>query len=80
MCLTHRRGFTYVELVVVVAIIAVVSALIVPRMASIRQGQDERAFRAGLRDLASQARSRAIETGDIVTLAYDKSTSKVHVS
>jgi len=72
-----RRAFTYVELVVVIAILFIVSAIIMPRLAAMRKGREEREFKNAIRDLSSKARSRAIDSGDVVSLRYDKTTGKL---
>lgn len=72
-----RRGFTYVELVVVIAIILLAAAMISPRVSAMKEGRVVREFKTSIRDLASRARSRAIDSGDLVYLSYDKTSNRL---
>jgi type II secretory pathway pseudopilin PulG len=72
-----KRAFTYVELVVVIAILFIVTAIVMPRLSAMRKGREVREFKTAIRDLASRARSRAIDSGDVVTLRFDKSGGKL---
>lgn len=68
-------GFTYVELVVVIVITALLATITIPSLTAMRKGAEERQFRRALLDIAVRARSRAIDAGGIVALSVDKSTN-----
>ena len=72
-----KRAFTYVEMVVVLALLALLTALVAPRVVAMQTGRLQREYKSALRNIATRARSRAIESGDVVILSYDKSTKKV---
>lgn len=74
-----RRGFTLIEAMVVVTILALVSAMVVPSLVSMRASSAHRAAMSGLRHIAADAREQAIRTGQTTELVYDESTREMQV-
>jgi type II secretory pathway pseudopilin PulG len=72
-----RRGFTYVELGVVIVVVGICSAMVVPNLASWQRGREERIFQQNVLAIAGEARARAIESGNTVALGYDKTERKL---
>ena len=50
----NRNGFTLVELLVVIGIIAVLIALLMPTLGKVRQSAQRTACRASLRDIGQR--------------------------
>ncbi len=65
-----RRGYTLVEMSVVVMIIALLAAAVVPNLVSLKTGRELRQFRTDLRQLAAQARESAISTGAELEMSF----------
>lgn len=63
-----RRGFTLIELSVAIVVLALLSALVAPRLVSMRSGQEARAAKFAVRDFARDARMRAIQEGATVVV------------
>ena len=66
-----------VEMIVVVAVLALMSSLVVPRVVALVDGQASRDFQSALVRLGSQARLLAIETGDTVRVTYNESRGEI---
>jgi prepilin-type N-terminal cleavage/methylation domain-containing protein len=75
-----RRGFTLIEITVVVALIALFASLIVPNLASEKAGRERRAFYVNLENLVVDARETAIETKRTVNLRYDDSAEEFYLN
>lgn len=65
-----RRGFTLIEMSVVVLIIALLAAAVAPNLVSLKTGRELRQFRSDLRQLAAQTRESAISTGKELDLSF----------
>ena len=66
-------------MVVVVTILALVSALVVPSLISMRATSERRAAMSGLRHIAADAREQAIRNGQTTELVYDESAREMQV-
>jgi len=67
------KGFTLIELAVVVLILALLSALVVPRLANIQDGIEAKLSLDSVQRLATRARETAISSGRPVGMAYNES-------
>ncbi|AIE85983.1 pilus assembly FimT family protein [Fimbriimonas ginsengisoli] len=74
----RNSGFTYTEMVVVIAVMVLIASILLPRADGMRKGRELRTFKNELRNLAALARTRAIESGDVVALSYDKTEKSVY--
>ena len=73
------KGFTYIEVLVVLTIVLVLISVVRPNLVGLRQGQSRRQFREQLRVMAGEARLRAMNLGHTVSLSYDKSSKEFQV-
>lgn len=62
---------------IVVAVLAMLAGVIVPRFVALQAGQDSRDFSSALMRLGSDARLIAIETGQSVQITYDESQNAI---
>lgn len=69
--LVNRRGFTFVEMSVVVSLIALLATAILPRILAVQKSQTDTAFRVGLARLVQVARNEAVARKTTVELAVD---------
>ena len=69
--ITMRRGFTLVEMTVVIAILAMIAALVVPNMIAIKRSQDIRVMEASLLRAPAEARNEARKAQVPVVLRVD---------
>ncbi len=73
----RRRGFTIIEVIVIVVILGVIAALIAPRLIS-RVGQSKQSVaRANAASLASQVRlfetdHRRVQPGDSISILWER--------
>lgn len=66
----NKEGFTLIELMVVVTVLALLAAAITPSLVSMKKTSDHRDAISALRRLPSEARNEAVRRGQIVTLTY----------
>lgn len=71
-----RRGFTLIEMGVVIALIALLAAMVVPSMAHWRAGDEYRAFPGKLLRFVSRAKQDAIDTKQSRSIGYDATTGE----
>jgi type II secretion system protein H len=67
-----RRGFTLVEVLLVLALMALLASLLVPGVNSMLRAMDERAPEQLAAEAVLAARAAALESGRTVELRYDK--------
>ncbi len=73
---THRRkGYTLIEMMVIVVLLALFSALIAPNYISMRDGQQRRALYTGVADLVGSAREMAISKSTTMYLQIDANSN-----
>ena len=73
---THRRnGYTLIEMMVIVVLLALFSALIAPNYISMRDGQQRRALYTGVADLVGSAREMAISKSSTMYLQIDANSN-----
>lgn len=73
-----RRGFTLIELTLIVGVLAIMSVMVVPRVRSIQEGSAFRHFRIDARRIAQEARALAVSRGELVSVAFDESRSSLN--
>lgn len=66
------RGFTLIELSVVVLVLVLIAAIVVPRLRSVNESFEAKLSLDGVQRLATQARESAIASGRPVGLAYNE--------
>ena len=72
-----RRGFTLIELSVLITVLALTAALILPNLPNMKTAREERDFRFALRRLAVQARESAILGKEPVDLRVDEGSDQI---
>ncbi|MFY9233858.1 MAG: hypothetical protein WAO58_05280 [Fimbriimonadaceae bacterium] len=68
----NRRGFTLVELTMIVGVLAIMAIIVVPRIQAMEDGAEYRHFRLGVRRIANEAKTLAVSRGEPVSVAYDE--------
>lgn len=76
---TGRFGFTYLELITAVFVLALVSTGLMLRLVATQRGDQERGFRMGIARLATDARQAAIAAATPMTLRLDETGSSFRV-
>jgi prepilin-type N-terminal cleavage/methylation domain-containing protein len=76
----RSRGFTLVEMTVVVAVLAMLAAVVLPRFIALEAGQESRDFASALMRLGTDARLIAIETGQQVEVTFDEDRGLIVLS
>jgi prepilin-type N-terminal cleavage/methylation domain-containing protein len=74
-----RRGVTLVEMLVVLLLLAIVSAVTMPAFASIGRASGSRRASAVVQQVLMRARGRALQTGSAVNLTVDPATARYWV-
>ena len=62
----NKKGFTLVELVIVVAVIAILSAILIPTIGTVIKDAKDVSMKADLRTLISNKMTEANSSGDII--------------
>ncbi|HVT14149.1 MAG TPA: type II secretion system protein [Fimbriimonadaceae bacterium] len=75
----NRRGYTFVEMVVLVTILSLVSIFVMPSLVSMKKSSDTRETMAGLRRIAADARERAIQNDKPTEIIYDESKKQLQI-
>src|ERR1700730_7789392 len=73
---TSRRGFTMIELIVVIAVVTLIAGLVAPKVVAMHDGQISRNFLTAVRSLAVQARSEAINREVTMAITFDSSNNQ----
>jgi prepilin-type N-terminal cleavage/methylation domain-containing protein len=71
--LRPRAGFSLIELLTVISVLAVVMAIAAPRVADVNVQRNVRGARAAVANLYARARVRAVQTRKPVTLQFNDS-------
>lgn len=69
----RRRGTTYIEVGLMLIILSLLTAVALPNLVRMQQQRKDSLFRAKLREMATEARAAARESGDPVALNFDRS-------
>ena len=76
----NRKGFTLLELIIVVTLIALFAIAIVPNVLNQQRSGQLRSFYSGARRIVSTARETAISQKTTVTLTYDDADGRLVLS
>jgi prepilin-type N-terminal cleavage/methylation domain-containing protein len=76
----NRRGFTLVEMSVVITILVILAALITPNLVTMQTSREVRSFVNALPDIAGRARDTAISEGVTTKLTYDDASHSILLS
>jgi len=74
-----KRGFTLIELMVVIAVLSLMAALVVPNLIARERSQAARDFFSALPRLAAQARLSAIQQQATTRMTYDSASRRIVV-
>lgn len=74
-----RRGFTLVEISIVIVVIALMASLIVPRMMPLIQSQQSESFRLDAFNLVREAREQAVGQSRAITVRVDGETLRAEL-
>jgi prepilin-type N-terminal cleavage/methylation domain-containing protein len=72
----RKRGYTLMEMSVVIVIIALFATMVVPAMAKWRAGNDYRAFPSKLLNLVGKAKQDAIDNKQTRSIGFDATTDE----
>lgn len=75
----NRAGYTFIEMVAVVAILSLVSMAIMPSLISMKKSSDMRETMAGVKRVAADARERAIQNSKETQIIYDDSGKQLQI-
>lgn len=73
------RGYTLIEMIVVVTVLALVAAMVMPSLVSMKASSDRRDLMSGVRRIAADARERAIRSGVTTEIIYDDSAKELQI-
>jgi prepilin-type N-terminal cleavage/methylation domain-containing protein len=73
------RGYTLIEMIVVVTILALVAAMVMPSLASMKATSDRRDMMSGIRRIAADARERAIRSSITTQIVYDEGAKELQI-
>ena len=76
----RRRGYTLMEMSVVVVILVVIAALVLPNISANQRTERAQAYLSGLRDAAVQARDHAVTSGRTVVMSYDEGQKEISLA
>ena len=76
----NNSGFTIMELMVIIAIVGIISAIAIPNMISWRANHQLNGTAREMKSLINGARISAIKNNAIVTVTYDAGTRTVEAS
>jgi len=71
-----KKGFTLVEIMIVVVIIGLLAAMAIPAFQKVRQTSQEKAILNNLRQVASAADQYFIENGGVTSVALSQLTGR----
>lgn len=74
-----NRAFTLIELMLIIVCLVLIVAVVAPRMESLKESGEYRAFRIGVRRLASEARELAISRGEPVSVSLNESEGTIQI-
>jgi Tfp pilus assembly protein FimT len=77
--LTRVAGITFIEVSVVVLILAVMAATVMPRLVNLKRGDDVRKFRTDVLTSIKTARTTAISSGQTVQLRFEDGSNTVQI-
>ncbi|MDF2546497.1 MAG: putative type pilin [Anaerosolibacter sp.] len=75
--LRNRKGFTLIELIVVIAILGILAVIAIPRFVGMRESANEGAVIANLRTIQNAAEIAAAENNIAITAVTDDQISEV---
>lgn len=74
-----KSAYTLVEMLVVITVLALVSAAIAPSLLSMQKSADRRECISGIKRVAAVARERAVQNGLTTQVVYDDSNKQLQV-
>ena len=75
----NKRGFTLVEMLVVLTVLLLAATAIAPSLVSMKQTSDRRETIAAIKRLAETARERAVSSGQTTQVIYDETTKQFQI-
>jgi prepilin-type N-terminal cleavage/methylation domain-containing protein len=75
----NKRGFTLIELSVVIIVLALIAATVLPRLSTLESSREYRDFRLAVRRLGLEAREQAISRGLPTSVTFDESEQTLNI-